>query len=159
MFLGAWWREKRWFRRTVIGVAAVVVAYGGYMVFARWSNGTDTDVFVEAGTNPDGSMYFHCDPTRSSLNVCSGPSNHSTVTVGHRDRVHLTVHSNDGGGRAHDFKVTGWAYAFPYPWVELELHQETETETFTTWKSGTFMFFCELPGHEQAGMWGALVVQ
>jgi|GEM_PF-2672855 len=155
----AWWMKlKKWQRTTILAVGVLFVVYLVYMANARWSNGTDVKAYVEAGTNPDGSMYFRCVSVQSDADVCGGPANQSTLTVGPRDRVHITVHSFDGGNRAHDFKMTGWAYAPPYPWVESELKHETETETFTAWKSGTFKFFCELPGHEAAGMWGTLVV-
>ena len=44
--------------------------------------------------------------------------------------------------------------------VEVDLKgKDTATITFTPTKKGTFEFYCDVPGHKAAGMFGTLVVE
>lgn len=36
---------------------------------------------------------------------------------------------------------------------------EAATATFTASKTGSFVYYCNIPGHKDKGMWGTLVVQ
>lgn len=145
------------YRIVLMVVVVLAVLGGGWTAFASYSNGTRVEATVEAGTEPDGSMFFRCVEAESSAGVCD-PADPKRVVVHERDRVHLTVRSLDKGRHVHDFFVDSLAYGPPYPWVELELEDATESTTFTAWKAGEFRFECELAGHAAKGMWGTLVV-
>lgn len=149
-------------RTALIAVLALVGLYIVYAAFVAVPTGDDVEVYIEAGTHDDGSMFYRCDLNRTTPGACDpagdGSPDHALITVDGRDRVTLTVRSLDGGDRAHDFKLNGWAYFLPPARVEMELHEPTQSTTFTAWKSGQFHIWCELPGHEEAGMWATLQV-
>lgn len=95
------------------------------------------------------------------------------VTAG--QPVRLTLRNNDSVD--HDFSImeipmaTMGATAEPMAGhdmgamtVDPELHMaarmgQTNTIEFTPTKSGTYEFFCTVPGHKDAGMVGTLVVK
>jgi plastocyanin len=154
-------RSMRWLTWTLVVIIALGVIYGGFVAFASNSNGTDVTVVLDLGTNHDPgaatSMYLRCDGANSTAGVCSG-GDQATVTVHQRDRIHLTIHNDDGGDHTHDFNVQGWQYALPPISPEMELHTQDQSWTFTAWASGSFKMLCEVPGHDAAGMHGLLVV-
>lgn len=145
-------------RNGLIVAAVVGVVLAAWIANARYSNGVEKRVFIDAGTNADGTMFYRCVTAQSTTGICT-PGNQTTLTVDARDRLTLTVRSLDGPGRTHDFRLEGWPYAPPYPWVEMELEERTQEQTFTAWKAGSWKFICELEGHEGRGMWGTLVVK
>lgn len=146
--------------RTRWAFAAILVLLlaGGYVANASIATGAAKRVTVVAGADPDGTMYFRCLPEESTPGVCD-PARPGRITVDRRDRVTLTVRTDDGRPHSHDFRVEGFAYGPPFPWIEMELREPSEATTFTAWKAGEFRFVCELRGHEAAGMWGVLVVR
>lgn len=119
-------------------------------------NGTRS-VAVLAGTASDGSMFFTCDPASPS-DACADVDGHATIHADVRDRLHVTVRTDDGRSHSHDFKLEGGAYALWPAGIEMELKRPSETRSFTAYAAGTYRFVCEIPGHEARGMWGALVV-
>lgn len=143
--------------RWALAALALLLLGGSYVANASVATGERVRATVVAGTSPDGSMYFRCVQEESTPGVCSA-EDPRRLTVGHRDRVALTVRTDDGRRHSHDLRVEGFAYGPPFPWVELELEKPSETKTFTAWRTGEFRFVCELAGHEEAGMWGVLVV-
>lgn len=161
------WKEGGWRRggrgAFVFTLAGLLVLYGVFVTVALPSNGTTDHVYLEAGTNEDGSMFYRCVVAKSTPGVCdeSGDGNpdHARMHVHARDRVEFTVHSLDGGDRAHDFKMEGWSYFLPPARLEMELHHVEESKTITAWHTGTYHIKCELPGHEARGMWGTLIVE
>ncbi|HEV8359789.1 MAG TPA: cupredoxin domain-containing protein [Candidatus Thermoplasmatota archaeon] len=93
---------------------------------------------VEAGSNPDGSMYFRPD----SFSVTQG------------DEVALTVHNVDE--IFHDAAILDYDGRD----IENELDPgETGTKTFTASVAGTFRFICEVRGHAGLGMQGNFTVR
>lgn len=65
--------------------------------------------------------------------------------------VKLTYKNNLG---THDFTLEGFGVA-----TKLLKAGEEETITFVAEKAGTFEFYCSVPGHRQAGMKGAFIVE
>ena len=159
------WKDWRpWQRGVTIGVGAILLLYGLFLAVSLPSSGDHVHAYLEVGTLSDGSMYIRCDLNRSTPGSCDpegtdGDPDHAKVLAGKRDRLTLTVTSADGGGRAHDFKMEGLAYLLPPERMEMELHKTTQSRTITTWMTGTYHIKCELPGHEDAGMWATLVVK
>ncbi|MEA3135932.1 MAG: hypothetical protein QOJ26_973 [Thermoplasmata archaeon] len=154
---------KPWQKYTTFAVAGILVLYGVFLAVALPSNGTKVHAYLEAGTLSDGSMYFRCDTAQSTPGACDpagtdGNPDQAKLTVHKRDRLTITVHSADGGGRAHDFKMDGMGYFLPPERMEMEMHKDTQSKTITAWMSGTFHIKCEIPGHEGKGMWATLVV-
>jgi plastocyanin len=145
-----------WLKRTLIVVAVLVLVGGAFVAYAEYSNGKDVNVALNLGTSGS-AMYLRCDAAKSSPGVCSG-GDQATVTVHKRDRVHLSIHNDQGGDHTHDFNVQGWQYAFPPVSPEMELHSVDQSWTFTAWAAGSYHMLCELPGHEAAGMQGTFVV-
>ncbi|HUR24905.1 MAG TPA: hypothetical protein VM327_02695 [Candidatus Thermoplasmatota archaeon] len=153
---------KPWQRYTTFAVAGILVMYGIFLAVSLPSNGTDVHVYIEAGTTGN-SMYFSCDLNRSTPGACDpagdGNPNQAKILVHKRDRLTITVHSADGGDRAHDFKMEGMAYFLPPERMEMEMNKDTQSKTITAWKAGTFHIKCEVRGHEGKGMWATLVVR
>ena len=148
---------RPWLRYLLVVVAVVVALYGAFSAFALSSSGTKVEAVVHVGSDAQG-MYMRCDAAASTPGVCGG-DRQMALTVHKRDRVHVTVTDDDGGGHGHDFNVEGWQY-FAWPnSPETELNDETESVTFTTWATGAFHVLCELKGHDAAGMHGTLVVK
>jgi hypothetical protein len=149
---------RTWLKVLLAVGAAIVVLYGAFSAFALYSNGNDVNVQIHVGTKEGGGMYLRCASVSGSGASCDS-SDQATITVHQRDRVHVTITDDGGGGHRHDFNVEGWQY---YLWPnspETELTAVTESVTFTTWATGSFHVLCELPGHDAAGMRGTLVVK
>jgi uncharacterized cupredoxin-like copper-binding protein len=68
--------------------------------------------------------------------------------------IHVTL-DNSGGQIAHDFAMTD---GVAQPVSITAQPGQTATVTFTIAKPGTSTYVCNQPGHEQAGMKGALTV-
>jgi hypothetical protein len=158
---------KPWQRSATFAVVGLLVLYGIFLAVALPSNGTDVHAYIEAGTIASGegagAMYFRCDVERSTPGACDpagtdGNPDQAKILAHKRDRLTITVHSTDGGGRAHDFKMDGLSYFLPPERMEMEMHKDTQSKTITTWKTGTFHIKCEIRGHEAKGMWATLVV-
>jgi plastocyanin len=148
---------KPWQRWLAIGVAALLAVYLLYAVFVRVDNGTHVRVGILAGQDGSGRMYYRCDVTNSTAGACTG-ADQAVVHVHKRDRVTFTVVSEQGPGRTHDFKLLGGAYLLWPSGVEMEIENGRQSRSFTAWAGGEYRFICELPGHEDAGMWGTLIV-
>lgn len=140
-----------------IGLGVVVVLYAAYAAAATLSNGTTKRVSIVAGV--DGSrMFFQCDAANSTEGACVDVDGHAQIRVQKRDRVHVHVASADGKSHMHDFRLQGAPYLVWPAGLEMELEEGAEDGTFTAYATGTYRFICELPGHDEAGMWGTLVV-
>lgn len=151
---------RRWLVVTLSVLAGLLLLYAAYSVFVSYDNGTHDAVTIHAGAYTSGAkagkMYYHC--SDSSGGAAVDNADQCTVTVHKRDKVTFTVISDDGSGRTHDFKLQGAPY-FLYPaGIEMEIQNGSQSSTFTAWATGDYKFVCELPGHEDAGMWGTLHV-
>lgn len=141
-------------------LAVLLVAYGAYAATVTVDNGGPTkEAAILAGASPDGSMFYHCDATASTPGVCEDVDGHARILVEKRDRIHVTVRTDDGRRHSHDFRLEGLPYLLWPAGVEMELEAPSESSTFTAWAAGEYRFVCELRGHESAGMWGTLVVR
>jgi len=73
------------------------------------------------------------------------------ITVNKGDKVTLVV-TNAGG--FHDIVIDELSVKSP-----VIKTANAAMVTFTASKSGSFVFYCDVPGHRQKGMWGTLMVQ
>lgn len=73
------------------------------------------------------------------------------ITVNKGDSVTFVM-TNAGG--MHDLVIDDLGVKTP-----LIKTGETTTVTFTASKTGSFVYYCSVPGHKSKGMWGTLVVQ
>jgi plastocyanin len=147
---------KPWLKYLLIGVAVVAVLYGAFAAFASYSNGRTVNAEIHVGSN-SGNMYMKCAPAASTQGVCDD-RDQVVLTVHKRDRLHLTIVDDQGGGHKHDFNVEGWQYFLWPASPETELESAREEVTFTAWAAGSYHMLCELPGHDEDGMHGTLVV-
>lgn len=150
---------KTWVRNLLLVAGILAVAYGAYAAFVTVSNGNEKHVTILAGIKPGGEMFYHCVVEESTPGVCTDKDGHATVTVAKRDRVTFTVKTDDGRNHSHDFLLEGAPYMMWPAGIEMELEHPSESGAFTAWKTGEYRFVCELSGHEDAGMWGTLVVK
>ncbi|WP_076489467.1 plastocyanin/azurin family copper-binding protein [Alkalispirochaeta americana] len=74
------------------------------------------------------------------------------IRVNRGDRVRVTY--RNGGGR-HDWRVDEFEGAA----TRMLSAGRSETVEFVADQAGTFVFYCSVPGHRQAGMYGRLVVK
>lgn len=74
----------------------------------------------------------------------------SEIRVNRGDTIRLTFENT--GGR-HDWVLDEFDAA-----TEVIRGGESETIEFTADEAGEFEFYCSVPGHRQAGMWGTFVV-
>jgi uncharacterized cupredoxin-like copper-binding protein len=79
----------------------------------------------------------------------------STLTAKAGQPIQVTL-DNSSGKLAHDFDITD---GVSQPVMVTAQPGQTANVTFTINTPGTYMFFCNQPGHEQAGMKGTLTVQ
>lgn len=75
-----------------------------------------------------------------------------TITVSKGDMVKVTLTNN--GTYPHNFTLTD----FQVSGTNVAPGQ-TGVFTFTAEKTGSFTFFCSVPGHKDRGMTGTLIVQ
>src|SRR5579864_7546077 len=79
----------------------------------------------------------------------------ATLTAKAGQPIQLTL-DNSGGQLAHDFYITD---NVPQP-VQLTAQPgQKASTTFTISQPGTYTFYCNQPGHRQAGMQGTLTIQ
>lgn len=71
----------------------------------------------------------------------------ATITVKENQPVRITI-ANKGG---HTFTIKEFG-------VDVLLNGPSASAIFTPTKTGTFPITCEIPGHKEAGMKGALIV-
>lgn len=147
---------KGWLRNLLIVVAVLALSVGAYAVFTMYSNGNDVNLVLHVGTLDGGAMYLRCTSITGNGASCD-QSDQANITVHKRDKLHITIVDDQGGGHRHDFNVRGWQYYWPDT-PETELNAASESVTFTTWATGEFHILCELPGHDARGMHGTLVV-
>lgn len=146
--------------RLVLSALAVALAvYGAYAAFVSYAPGDRLRVEILAGVAEDGSMFFRCEPARSTAGACEDAGGHARILASKRDRVTVTVRTDDGRRHSHDFRLMGAPYLVPPAGIEMELKAPSETKSFTAYATGEFRFICELPGHEASGMWGTLSVR
>ena len=74
----------------------------------------------------------------------------SEIRVNEGDTIRLTFVNT--GGR-HDWVIDEFDAA-----TEVIRRGQSETVEFVADRSGDFEYYCSVPGHRQAGMWGTLVV-
>jgi hypothetical protein len=153
---------KRWLLVTIIVVASLLMVYAAYSLFVSYDNGTKVAVTIHAGEyqsgEKKGKMYYHCTQI-AGAGATKDDADQCTLTVHKRDKVTLTVISDDGAGRTHDFRLQGGPYWLYPAGIEMEIKDSnSQSGTFTAWATGTYTFICELPGHQDAGMSGTLKV-
>lgn len=71
------------------------------------------------------------------------------ITVNKGDKVRIKITNTKGN---HDFKLDEFGV-----FVDTPLDQEVVVE-FTADQAGEFIYYCNQPGHRQAGQWGTLKV-
>lgn len=71
------------------------------------------------------------------------------ITVNKGDKVKIKITNTKG---THDFKLDEYDI-----YADTPLNQEVVVE-FTADKAGEFIYYCNQPGHRQAGQWGTLKV-
>ncbi|WP_083914649.1 plastocyanin/azurin family copper-binding protein [Alkalispirochaeta alkalica] len=74
------------------------------------------------------------------------------IRVNRGDRLRVTY--RNGGGR-HDWRVDEFEGAA----TRVLGAGRSETVEFVVDRAGTFEFYCSVPGHRQAGMYGRLIVE
>jgi len=91
--------------------------------------------------------------TQKTFNITAGNfyfvPNKITVNKGNQVTFYIT---NAGG--IHDLIIDELGVKTP-----ISKTATTETYTFTASKTGSFVYYCSIPGHRAKGMWGTLVVQ
>jgi len=75
----------------------------------------------------------------------------SEIRVNEGDTIRLTFENT--GGR-HDWVLDEFDAA-----TEVIRGGESETIEFTADEAGEYEFYCSVPGHRQAGMWGTFIVE
>ncbi len=75
-----------------------------------------------------------------------------TLTAEPGDVVKITLINGDG--MLHDLVIDEFDAATPQ-FADLD---QQESITFTANKVGEYIYYCAVPGHRQAGMWGKLVI-
>ncbi|MCI0398930.1 MAG: cupredoxin domain-containing protein [Chloroflexi bacterium] len=70
-----------------------------------------------------------------------------------RENQPVTLHFENKGVIDHELAIDEWG-------VETDLLRpgESQTVTFTPRKTGTFSFYCAVPGHTAAGMAGTITI-
>jgi plastocyanin len=77
--------------------------------------------------------------------------NPSELKVKKGDKVKITFNDTMGG---HDLKIDEFKVG-----TKMLKAGESDSIEFTADKTGTFVYYCSVPGHKQAGMWGNLIVE
>lgn len=72
------------------------------------------------------------------------------ISVNKGDKVTFVL-TNAGG--MHNLVIDELGVKIP-----MTQTAQTESATFTATKSGSFVYYCSVPGHRQKGMWGSLTV-
>ncbi|GAB4476146.1 MAG: hypothetical protein Kow00124_17930 [Anaerolineae bacterium] len=75
-----------------------------------------------------------------------------TLTADPGDVVQITLINGDA--IMHDLTIDEFGVKTP----ELTALDEQAAITFTVTEAGEYVYYCSVPGHRQAGMWGTLVV-
>src|SRR5258708_5572675 len=73
------------------------------------------------------------------------------IIVNKGDQVTFVI-TNTGG--IHDFIIDELSIKTPVTHTE-----SASSVTFTATKTGSFTYYCSIPGHKVKGMWGTLVIQ
>jgi plastocyanin len=91
--------------------------------------------------------------TQKTFNITAGNFYFvpNKITVNKGDKVTFNV-TNAGG--VHDLVINELGIKTP-----VAKTATTETYTFSASKTGSFVYYCSVPGHRQKGMWGTLTVQ
>jgi len=91
--------------------------------------------------------------TQKTFNITAGNFYFvpNKITVNKGDKVTFNV-TNAGG--VHDLVIDELGVKTP-----IAKTATTETYTFTASKTGSFVYYCSVPGHRKKGMWGTLTVQ
>lgn len=91
--------------------------------------------------------------TQKTFNITAGNFYFvpNKITVNKGDQVTFVM-TNAGG--VHDLVIDELGVKTPV------IHTaEAATATFTASKTGSFVYYCSIPGHKTKGMWGTLTVQ
>lgn len=93
------------------------------------------------------------DTTDKTFNITGGDFYFvpNKITVNKGDKVTFVL-TNAGG--VHDLVIDELGVKTP-----VTQTAQAATVTFTASKTGSFVYYCTLPGHRQKGMWGTLTVQ
>ena len=149
--------------KNIIIVAVVLALVGGYFLLYGGSKtpqepgaGTQSGVpapgqesVPERIVSPDGSKD-ETEPSATTINVVSGNLffDPESLTFTKDQPVRITF-SNTG---VHTFTVDALGINEP-------IRGNSATIEFTPTQSGTFEFYCAVPGHRGAGMFGSLTVE
>ncbi|MGH7246446.1 MAG: plastocyanin/azurin family copper-binding protein [Candidatus Levyibacteriota bacterium] len=91
--------------------------------------------------------------TQKTFNITAGNFYFvpSKITVNKGDQVTFVL-TNAGG--VHNLVIDELGVK-----MAMTRTAQGETATFSASKSGSFVYYCSVPGHKAKGMWGTLVVQ
>lgn len=131
-----------------VGTAVLIlVAIGAYFVF-----GTNKNLSVAPVTNSTPTSEALQDPNIKTFNVdgSSFAFSPDSITVNKGDSVKIIFKDTDG---RHDLVIDGYNVK-----TDIIGPGKTDTIEFTATKTGTFEYYCSLPGHKAQGMTGKLVV-
>ena len=72
----------------------------------------------------------------------------------------VTIVLQNSGAAAHNFSITDHHNANVQNLnISVDVQPGQPQQTVVNAPAGTYYFYCNVPGHEAAGMWGWLVVQ
>ena len=74
------------------------------------------------------------------------------ITIAQGGTIHLV---NDGSGGPHNFAIEGYNDDAP---VDMPSGSESDWTVPDDLQPGTYTFYCEIPGHRQAGMEGTITI-
>jgi len=123
--------------RLVVAAVVVLVLFAGYAAAVSIDNGEPTkQITIIAGRNADGSMDYHCDLDASTREACVDVDGHAQIRAAKRDRLRVTVRTDDGLSHNHDFRLQGLPDLIWPAGIEMELKEGTQTKTLTAYATG-----------------------
>ena len=137
----------------IIGIVVLlIVGAGAYFVFGagkKSNQPSSAGTAQVATTSPETSQ----DPNVKTFTVegSSFAYNPATITVNKGDSVKITFKDIDS---KHNLIIDGYNVS-----TDIIGTGKTDTIEFIADKTGTFKYYCSLPGHEAQGMTGKLIVQ
>ncbi len=124
-------------------IVLVVIAAGAYFIF-----GNKNQAVPIASENP--AIASNSNLETFTIEGSSFAFNPAAITVKTGDSVKITFKDSDG---RHNLVIDGYDLS-----TKIIGPGATDTIEFTADKTGTFEYYCSLPGHKDQGMMGKLVV-
>ena len=127
----------------IIIIAAILVIGGDFLLRGGYQGpapGTPKETLAPTGPVKE----FTISGTEYSFSP-------SSITVSTGERVKITFQNS--GGAPHNLAIEGLGVS-----TKTIGSGKTDVVEFTALQSGTFTFFCSVPGHAAAGMVGDMIV-